>query len=188
MLSAAEFVEILPHARKRVSTFLAPVNEAMAEWEISLRLERMGAFLAQVGHESGQFLYMRELASGEAYDVGDLARRLGNTPEDDGDGERLKGRGPIQITGHDNYLACSLALFGDDRLLQFPELLEDPRIGCRAAGWFWHSRGLNDLADALNFKRITKLINGGYNHYAERVALYRVAAKVLGFSLEGANV
>jgi putative chitinase len=151
----------------------------MAEFEINTPA-RQAAFLAQIGHESGQLLYVRELASGSAYDVGDLARRLGNTPEDDGDGERLKGRGLIQITGHDNYLACSMALFGDDRLLHFPELLEDARNACRSAGWFWRSRRLNELADVCNFRLITKRVNGGYNHYKKRLALYYAAIKHLG--------
>jgi putative chitinase len=77
--------------------------------------KRQAAFLAQVGHESGQLQYVRELGGEQylsKYDTGNLAAKLGNTPELDGDGQRYRGRGPIQITGHSNYLRCSLALFG----------------------------------------------------------------------------
>ena len=134
-MTRTDLLNILPYARHRIDVFFPHLIAAMAEFEINTPA-RQAAFIAQIGHESGQLLYVRELASGAAYDVGDLAVRLGNTPEDDGDGERLKGRGLIQITGHDNYLACSMALFGDDRLLHFPELLEDARNACRSAGWF----------------------------------------------------
>lgn len=79
----------------------------------------MAAFTAQVGHESGRFRYARELSGDEylsKYDTGPLAKRLGNTPEADGDGQKYLGRGLIQVTDRDNYYVCSKALFGDDRL------------------------------------------------------------------------
>lgn len=173
MISRDQLAAILPLAGRRLDAFVSPLNAAMREWFISTP-ERQAAFLAQVGHESGSLVYLRELASGAAYEG---RADLGNTRP--GDGVRFKGRGPIQITGRDNYGACSLALFRDDRLLQFPEMLEDPAIGCRAAGWFWHAHGLNDLADDGNFRRITKIINGGYTHYDERLALFNTASAVL---------
>jgi putative chitinase len=120
---------------------------------------------------------MKELDDGHEYDTGAKAKALGNTPEDDGDGEKYKGRGPIQITGHDNYLKCSQALYGDDRLLEHPELLERPFDGCMAAGWFWQSHGLNELADAGS---ITKRINGGTNGLLNRQQYYERALQVLG--------
>lgn len=168
----------MPFSKPHLAAFFSPLCSAMAEFEISTTA-RQAAFLAQIGHESGQFRYVCELASGADYDTGPKAKALGNTPEADGDGERYKGRGLIQITGHDNYLKCSVALFNDDRLLQFPELLEDPENACRSAGWFWKARGLNELADAGNFLRITKIINGGTNGYANRSGLYVKAKEVL---------
>lgn len=172
-MTAAELLAIMPYAKARISVFLPHLEAAMAEYQINTP-DRQAAFFAQVGHESGQLRYVRELASGEAYEG---RKDLGNTQK--GDGVRFKGRGLVQITGRANYLACSLALFGDDRLWHFPELLEDPAYACRSAAWFWHSRGLNELADAGNFKRITKLINGGFNGMADRQALYDKAKEVL---------
>lgn len=170
---------IMPHAGARAEIFLAPLNRAMAEFGIDTPARR-AAFLAQVAHESGSLRYVRELASGEAYDTGRLAERLGNTPEDDGDGPALKGRGLLQITGTANYRACSHALFGDEQtLLDHPELLELPENAARSAAWFWLSRRLNDLADAGNFTAITRRINGGTNGLPDRLAHWDRALKVL---------
>ena len=175
-LTLDQLRQIMPYAGKRAEVFLDPLNRAMAEFEINTPL-RQAAFLAQVAHESGNLRYVRELASGAAYDTGRLAERLGNTPEDDGDGERYRGRGLIQITGTDNYRACSVALFGDGQhLLDHPELLEQPDLAARSAGWFWWSRGLNDETD---FRVITKRINGGYNGMEDRLVHYNQARLVL---------
>ncbi|MYM37272.1 glycoside hydrolase family 19 protein [Duganella sp. FT94W] len=162
--------------QRRIALYLAPLAAAMAEFGINTR-PRAASFLAQVGHESGQLQFVRELASGAAYDTGTLAARLGNTPEADGDGQRYKGRGLIQITGRTNYAACGAAL-GLDLLAQ-PELLEQPVNACRSAAWFWRTHGLNELADAGDQVRVTRRINGGTNGLAERLALFAVAQRVL---------
>ncbi|MYN42749.1 glycoside hydrolase family 19 protein [Duganella sp. FT109W] len=162
--------------QRRIAQFLAPLTVAMAEFEINTPA-RQASFLAQVGHESGQLQFVCELASGAAYDTGPLAARLGNTPQADGDGQRYKGRGLIQITGRTNYAACATALGLD--LLSQPELLEQPVSACRSAGWFWKTHGLNKLADAGDQIAVTRRINGGTNGLAERLALFAVAKRVL---------
>ncbi len=181
MLSESQLVQILPNARPVASTFLPVLNTCMPRWEID-NPRRVAAFLAQVGHESGQLRYVRELGSDRylaRYDTGSLALRLGNTPQADGDGQRYRGRGLIQVTGHNNYQACSRALFGDERLLEQPQLLEQPRWACESAAWFWQSRGLNALADQGEFNRITRLINGGLNGLEDRLKLWARAREVL---------
>lgn len=181
MLTERQLIQIYPLAGQRVGTFLTPLNEAMARWEID-HPKRIAAFLAQVGHESGQLRYVKELGSDRylsRYDTGPLARRLGNTPEADGDGQLYCGRGLIQVTGRNNYQACSRALFGDERLLAQPQLLEQPRWVCESAAWFWQSRGLNALADRGEFNRITRHINGGLNGLDERLKLWARAREVL---------
>lgn len=177
-LTLAQLVAILPYSRKKAPAFLPHLNTSMPKYGIDTPA-RVAAFIAQVGHESGSFVYMKELASGAAYDTGSLAKRLGNTPEADGDGQKYKGRGLIQITGRANYEACSHALFADLRLLTAPQLLELPEHAVASACWFWKTHGLNALADAGDFHRITKIINGGYNGLAERLALYGAARKEL---------
>jgi putative chitinase len=180
-ITAQQLLQILPDSGKQAGVFASALNLAMEQFQINNRL-RMAAFIAQVGHESGQFRYVKELGGDQylsKYDTGTLAERLGNTPEADGDGQKYRGRGLIQITGHDNYLACSKALFGDNRLLSTPELLEQAEWACKSAAWFWNSKNLNPLADAGDFVGLTRRINGGTNGLAERQEFYGRALKVL---------
>jgi len=180
-ITAQQLLQILPSAGKQAGVFASALNLAMDRYQINTRL-RMAAFIAQVGHESGQFRYVKELGGDQylsKYDTGALAKRLGNTPEADGDGQKYRGRGLIQITGHDNYLACSKALFGDDRLLRAPELLEQAEWACKSAAWYWNSRDINAPADAGDLKTVTRRINGGLNGFDERLAFYETALKVL---------
>lgn len=174
MITEAQLVAIMPAARRRAALWLAPLNEAMIEFGIDTP-RRIAAFLAQVAHESGSLRYVRELASGKAYE-GRLD--LGNTQP--GDGVRYKGRGLIQITGRHNYRQCSIALYGiAELLLDAPETLEQPPAAARSAAWFWWSRGLNILADCPDsFKAITRRINGGLNGYADRLDFYERAQEV----------
>lgn len=165
---------IMPAAKSRAAIFLPYLSAAMEEYEINTP-KRQAAFIAQLAHESGSFRYVREIASGKAYEG---RVDLGNT--EPGDGVKFKGRGLIQITGRANYKACSMALFGDERLLESPVLLETPTEACRSAAWFWKSRSLNNLADLGKFISITKRINGGTNGLADREAYYKRAKEVLG--------
>lgn len=173
MLTRDDVLAVCFTAAGKVDTYLAPLNEALREFEIDANALREAAFLAQLLHESGGFRYVRELASGVAYEG---RADLGNT--EPGDGARFKGRGLIQITGRSNYRDCGVALGLD--LVEHPELLEQPVAACRSAAWFWASRGLNELADKEDFLRITKRINGGTNGWAERVRFYERAKEVLG--------
>ena len=180
-ITAQQLLQILPNAGQKAGVFVPALNAAMGKYGIVNRL-RIAAFIAQIGHESGQLLYVRELGGNDylaKYDTGTLAKRLGNTPEVDGDGQKYRGRGLIQITGRANYEACSEALFGDARLLNTPELLEHPVYAAMSAAWFWHRAGLNTQADKGDFLTITKRINGGTNGLADREELYERALKVL---------
>jgi predicted chitinase len=160
-LSDARARELMPH-----------LNAAMEEAGINTP-RRQAAFLAQLAHESGEFRWMEELASGADYE-GRLD--LGNT--EPGDGMRYKGRGPIQLTGRSNYRAAGQALGID--LENNPTRAADPDVGFRTAAWYWNNRNLNQYADAGNFDAITYRVNGGYNGKAERDAYYARALQVLG--------
>lgn len=180
-LTQQQLQSVMPNARSQAGVFISFLDTAMAHHNINTP-KRVAAFLAQVGHESGQLLYVRELGSDQylsKYDIGTLGTRLGNTPEPDGDGQKYRGRGLIQITGHDNYRQCSLALFGDERLLNQPELLEHPQWAAESAAWFWKHNGLNELADCDQFNSITRRINGGLDGLQNRLQLWARARAVL---------
>ena len=137
---------------------------------------RIAAFIAQVGHESGQLRYVREIWGPTAQQAGYEGRAdLGNTVK--GDGSRYLGRGLIQITGRANYTACGEALGLD--LINHPDFLELPQHAAMSAAWFWSTRGLNVLADRGDFVKITRRINGGLTGLDDRQALYDRALKVL---------
>ena len=174
MITLDQLKAIIPCAGSRAGVFVGPLNASMDEFNIDTP-RRKAAFLAQVAHESGSLLYVREIASGSAYEG---RADLGNT--EPGDGVRFKGRGLIQITGRANYRICSKALFGEEKtLLLHPEILEAVVPACRSAAWFWQSHDLNALADLGGFRAITRAINGGFNGYPDRVSLYERAQSVL---------
>lgn len=172
MINRVDLAVIYPHAKAgNIDRFWAHLNDAMEEFDINSPA-RQAAFLAQIGHESGQLRYSEEIASGEAYEG---RSDLGNTEV--GDGKLYKGRGLIQITGRANYKACGDALGLE--LIEEPDLLQEPLNACRSAAWFWRSRGLNQLADAGKFDQITRRINGGLNGQADRLELWKRAKEQL---------
>ena len=75
-----QILKIMPTAAHRVDAYLPHLNKYMPLAGMNTVL-RAAFFLAQCAHESGEFRYTHELASGEAYDTGRLAKQLGNTPE-----------------------------------------------------------------------------------------------------------
>ena len=101
---------------------------------------------------------------------------LGNTQP--GDGRRFKGRGLIQVTGRYNYTQASQALGVD--FVNNPELASLDENSSRIAAWYWNSRDINSAADAGDFERVTRLINGGTNGYQSRLTYYNRARQMLG--------
>lgn len=159
----------------RATTFLPFIEDAMHEFDINTP-DRQAAFLAQVGHESGGLHWLVELWGPTdsqrryetRYDIGNVCP---------GDGFKFRGRGLIQLTGRANYEKAGKALGMD--LVACPEMLGEPALAARSAAWFWTSHGCNELADAGDFEKITRRINGGLNGYAERLGLWTAAKEAL---------
>jgi putative chitinase len=174
-ITQQQLLQILPNARPVVGVFVPVLNTAMQRYQIVGR-KRVGAFIAQLGHESGQLRYVREIWGPTPAQAKYEGRAdLGNTQS--GDGSKYRGRGLIQITGRANYAACGEAL-GLDLITQ-PELLELPQYAAMSAAWFWKQNGLNDLADRDQFNTITRRINGGLNGLQDRLEIWSRARAVL---------
>ncbi|HBA3651387.1 TPA: glycoside hydrolase family 19 protein [Escherichia coli] len=180
-----------------------PVDAAMSEFGITLSDDR-AMFIAQVGHESGGFTRIAEnlnysadglLATFGKYFTTQTAQQYGRTAAhsadqkgianivyanrmgniEQNDGWNYRGRGLIQITGHDNYRDCGDGIGAD--LLVSPQLLEQEPYAARSAAWFYASKGcLKRIGDIV---AITKIINGGTNGLDDRKARYEKAKSVL---------
>lgn len=165
-------------------------------------VERVAMFLAQTGHETGDF---RVLIENLNYDAKGLlatfkthfnaatamlyarkpekianrvyANRMGNGPECSGDGWRYRGKGLIQLTGKENYVEFAEAI---GKTLADATIYVTTKAGAiEAACWFWKEHSINALCDHENVLAVTKMINGGTIGLADRQARYANAKKVL---------
>jgi putative chitinase len=174
-ITQQQLLQILPNAGGKAGVFAPVLNTAMQRYQI-VGAKRVAAFIAQIGHESGQLRYVREIWGPTPAQARYEGRTdLGNTVA--GDGFKYRGRGLIQVTGRANYAACGEALGVD--LVNQPELLEQPQYACLSAAWFWATKGLNTLADASDFEKITRRINGGLNGEPDRLKVWAKASEVL---------
>ena len=174
-ITTRQLLQILPNAGVKAGVFVPVLNTAMGRFQI-IGSKRVAAFIAQIGHESGQLVYVREIWGPTPAQAKYEGRKdLGNSVP--GDGFKYRGRGLIQITGRANYAACGEALGLD--LINQPELLEQPKNACLSAAWFWATNGLNTLADQDQFNTITRRINGGLNGLQDRLEIWARARAVL---------
>jgi putative chitinase len=174
---------LFPHCTNDNFNKFAPYFPTLLEKYNINTLYRLAAFCAQVEVESGSLFYVKEIASGEAYehrkDLGNLTKEALDAAHAQGTttGRFYKGHGLIQITGFYNHKQCGLALGLD--LVNDPTLLCEPEYALESACWFWREHNCNELADVSLFGAITKIINGGYNHLKERIAAYNRNKQVL---------
>jgi len=75
-----------------------------------------------------------------------MGQQMGNT--EPGDGFKYRGRGFIQLTGKNNYAAASKAIYGDDRLVQNPDLVNNPDVAAQVAAWYM-KKGQTNMAANL---------------------------------------
>ncbi|GGX33301.1 glycoside hydrolase [Pigmentiphaga litoralis] len=172
----------------RAAPWLTPLMAAMQAFQINTP-RRGAAFLAQLAHESGRLVYVRELWGPTVAQRGYEGRRdLGNTQP--GDGSRYRGRGLIQTTGRANYAATRDGLRAAGHSAPDfeaePMRLEEREWAALSAAWFWTAyKRLNALADTgtePDFITITRRINGGINGLADRQNLWKGAKAALQVS------
>jgi putative chitinase len=159
----------------RAQKWADAVSAALALYGISEPLE-VAHWLAQVGHESGGFIYTKELWGPTPTQARYEGRKdLGNTIA--GDGKRYMGRGLLQTTGRANYVKAAAKLGID--CVNHPELLEEPSYAALSACQFWIDNRCGALALADDVLGLTKRINGGTNGLSDRQARLKVSKDAL---------
>ena len=202
MITVEQFAHMFPKNKNQQGWTTALV-EVLPTYEINTP-ERIASFLAQCGHESAGFTVLQENLNYSAEGLNKIfhkyfptlesaqpyarkpemianrvyANRMGNGDEQSGEGYRYRGRGPIQLTGKDNYAACSDFLFQDDTLLNDPDMLLDPEYALHSACWFWWKNDLNTFADSADLVTMTKRINGGTIGLDDRIKHYNEAMEI----------
>lgn len=117
--------------------------------------------------------------SGHPYDLYDFRKDLGNKAK--GDGDRFKGRGFIQLTGHDNYQNYGKALGLGDELVTNPDRANDPEIAAKLLAKFLKDRE-RDIKEALldgSFATARRLVNGGRHGLAAFTEAYQLGETLL---------
>ena len=133
-----------------VSRAKTPPSElvlAMRRYGITSDLER-AHFLAQTAHESADFYYKEEIASGDAYEN---RRSLGNNQP--GDGRRFKGRGYIQLTGRANYTGYNTYLVSQQDFVDVitnSTIVATEKYAADSAAYWWKKLSRNITRLALN--------------------------------------
>ena len=181
------------------------LSQLLPDYEINTA-ERIAAFIAQCSHESAGFTALKENLNYKAATLRKIfpkyfpddataahyaslpdkqqaiankvyASRMGNGPEESGDGYRFCGRGLIQLTGRDNYswFAASLSISVEEA----SEYLQTFEGAAQSACWFWETNSLNRWADAGDILTLTKKINGGTIGLEDRKKHYEHALHVL---------
>jgi putative chitinase len=182
------------------------LEQLLPDYEINTS-KRIAAFIAQCSHESGGFTALKENLNYKAATLRKIfpkyfpddatanayanrpdkqqaiankvyANRMGNGPEESGDGFRYCGRGLIQLTGKQNYtwFAASLGIPVEEA----SEYLQTFEGAAQSACWFWETNKLNQFADSGDIVTLTKRINGGTIGLDDRIKHYEHALHVLG--------
>jgi len=152
---------------KNIKTHLPIVLQAMQEVGMAEKNMLLMA-LATIRVETEGFEPISEFRSkfntsptGHPFDLYDNRLDLGN--QGIPDGERFKGRGFIQLTGRVNYEKHGEAIGLGSRLVENPDLANDPLIAARLLASFLKAkeRAIKEALLDRNFKLARRLVNGG---------------------------
>ena len=189
VLSEAQFNAMTPN-RIPFYSYAAFVQAAAAfpafagTGDLNTKKKEVAAFMGNANHETGDFVFINEIAMPELCGGG----ACGCAP-----GQRYFGRGPLQLSWSFNYCAAGQALglpLGSD-----PGLVgRDPVVAFKASIWFWMTSGgagSSTCHDAIvqgrGFGETIRTINGslecnGANpgEVQDRVQAYQRFVQILG--------
>ena len=198
MITAEQFHKLFPR-NPEPQVWAESMANVFPTYDINTP-QRVAAFLAQCGHESGGWTVFEENLNYSAQGLCSIfkkyfptlesaqpyarhpemiankiyANRMGNGAPESGDGYKYRGRGPIQLTGRANYTAFAKDMFDDwENVVENPDWVTyDKDFALMSAIWFWNKNKLNHEADIGDIKTMTKKINGGYIGLEDRIKHY----------------
>ena len=204
-LTKDQLKQLLPK-NPYIDHWYSALSQLLPDYEINTP-KRMAAFIAKCAHESGGFTALKENLNYKAVTLRKIfpkyfptdeianhyaslpnkqeaiankvyANRMGNGPEESGDGFRYCGRGLIQLTGKENYtwFAASIGVSVEEAA----EYLQTFEGAAQSACWFWETNKLNQYADNGDIVTLTKRINGGTIGLDDRIKHYEHALHILG--------
>lgn len=205
ILTREQLAELLP-GNPYIDYWYNALVQLLPDYDINTP-QRVAAFVAQCAHESGNFRVLKENLNYKAATLRKIfpkyfptdaiaaqyaalpnkqeaiankvyGGRMGNGPEETGDGFRYCGRGLIQLTGKNNYEAFAMSI--ETPVEEIPEYLATFEGAAQSACWFWETNNLNKWADTGDIKELTRRINGGYIGLEDRIKHYNHALHVLG--------
>jgi len=186
MLTKEKIVHLL-HGNPDADAWADAAMEILPKYEISTP-NRVAGFFAQCGHESAGFKVLEENLHYRAETLDKIfpkyfknagrdasayakqpekianvvyASRMGNGDTASGDGYKFRGRGPIQLTGRDNYTA-----FGKTIGLTAEEVIDyvtTKKGALESACWYWNSRNINAACDANDIVKMKTIIETWLN-------------------------
>lgn len=171
LVQADEVAEILQCPLSDSETYLPGILEALHEYSILDKQVLIG-LLATVRVETGGMQPIHEWGGESYWRQYEGRQDLGNV--NPGDGVKYHGRGYIQLTGRANYRTYGKKLNVD--LENNPDLALDPLISARVLACYFKERGVATAARAGDWRRVRKLVNGGY-HGWDTFAQYVERAK-----------
>jgi len=167
----------------RLAHFLAQVNHESSNMKVieenlnysAKRLLQVFPKYFKTLEEAKLYEYRPQKIANRVY-----ANRMGNDDEASGDGYKYRGRGLIMLTGKSNYMNFSKWLGIGDMLVKKTDfVIENAEYTVLTAFYYWTTRKINDMiiekADQYEVcKRITKVINGGYNGLDNRWQRFKI--------------
>ena len=160
-------------ADKFDATFCDDFNKMLMTTKFETSKSATAMLTANLMHETGNFVWMKEIADGTAYNN---RSDLGNGPND---GPKYKGAGVLMLTGKYNYGRAAEKLHDPKILERGCDYVADHYPFRSAIGWIEDNDLLN-ICLTKGFDDCCYRINGGYNGYEDRLAKYQICKQVFG--------
>lgn len=196
-ITESQFINMFPNRNSfySYSSFVAATSSfpgIFSSSDATRNKQEIAAFLAQVEHETGGLVYLREI------NKSDYCQQSSTYPC--AAGQQYYGRGPIQLSWNYNYGVAGKEL--GLNLLADPDLVaRDAVVAWKTAMWFWMTQtgagrytAHNAIVNGFGFGETTRTINGtlecnqpvgslGNTQMQMRIDYYRRISNILGVAV-----